>query len=110
MSDPRWEYLNRFSLAYALHSRLATAEGRAEAAEVLLPELESELDAEVALLVLVHGATGRPTVFGGDEDLRRELGGHLRSLSSRDLREVLDSGPEIPGQPLTMVVPVSVGT
>lgn len=109
ITDPRWEYLNRFSLAYALHSRLATAGSRAEAAEIVLPELESELGAEVALLILVHRATGRPTVFGGDEDLRRELGSHLRSLPSRALQEALESGPEVAGQPHSMVVPVSIG-
>mgnify|MGYP001092977211 CR=1 FL=1 len=110
MSDPRWEYLNRFSLAYALNSRLAAAGSRAEAAEIVLPELESDLGAEVALLIMVHRATGRPTVFGGDEELRRELGSHLRSLPPRALQEALGSGLEIAGQPRTMVVPVSIGT
>ena len=109
MSDPRWDYLNRFSLAYAIQSRLAAAGSRAEAAEIVLPELASELDAELALLIMVDGATGRPTVFGGDDELRRALGGHLRSLSSRALADALEAGPEIAGQAHTLVVPVTVG-
>ncbi|MEJ2538862.1 MAG: ATP-binding protein [Gemmatimonadota bacterium] len=109
MADPRWDYLNRFSLAYALHARMAMVRTRSELAEILLPELESELEAEVALLILVDRSTGRPTVFGGTDELRRELGGTLRSLSVPELREVLESGPEVPGQPHSSAVPVRVG-
>ncbi len=109
MADPRWDYLNRFSLAYELHARLATARTRAEVAEILLPELQGELEAEVALMILVDRTTGRPTVFGGSEALRQEIGGTLRGLPMPELRRVMDAGPEIPGQAHRMVVPIRIG-
>jgi signal transduction histidine kinase/CheY-like chemotaxis protein len=109
MADPRWDYLNRFSLAYELHARLATARTRAEVAGILLPELEGELEAEVALMILVDRTTGRPTVFGGSEALRQKIGGPLRDLPLPELRRVVDAGPEIPGQAHRMVVPIRIG-
>lgn len=109
MADPRWDYLNRFSLAYELHARLATARTRVEVAEILLPELEGELEAEVALMILVDRTTGRPTVFGGSEALRRKVGGTLRDLALPELHRVMDAGPDIPGQAHRMVVPIRIG-
>ena len=109
MADPRWDYLNRFSLAYELHARLATARTRAEVSEILLPELEGELEAEVALMILVDRTTGRPTLFGGSEALRKKIGGPLRDLPLPELRRVIDAGPEIPGQAHRMVVPIRIG-
>ncbi|HSM03645.1 MAG TPA: hybrid sensor histidine kinase/response regulator [Longimicrobiales bacterium] len=109
MADPRWDYLNRFSLAYELHARLATARSRSEVADILLPELEGELEADVALLVLVDRATGRPTVFGGSEELRREIGGTLRGLPLPELRRVMEAGPDLAGQTHRMVVPIRIG-
>lgn len=109
MPDPRWEYLDRFARVYGLSSRLVSAGSRAEAAQTVLPELEAALGADVALLILVDGATGRPTVFGGSEELRRDLGRRLRALSNRALRQTLYAGPEIPGRGHRVSVPVSFG-
>lgn len=104
--DPRREYLDRYSLAAQLNRRLASARTRSEVGELLLPALEAEMDARVAILVLLDRSSGRPTIFGGTEALRVALGTHLRALPFPELQQAMASGVDLLEEPFRLAVPV----